>query len=195
MNTAELLVKCLENEGVKVVFGIPGEENLAVMNALARSNIRFITVRHRAGCGLYGGRLRSADGPRRRLPSDARSRRNQPHHRRGRRQFRRRAAGRHHRAGFHRQNSFDGAPVSRFDQAVRACDQAHQACHAARFHRGNHTAGHSNTPRARANPARRTSICPWTYPCRMCLRAKSRSTAQARTRKPRRWNTSKLRRA
>lgn len=34
MNTAELLVKCLENEGVKVVFGIPGEENLAVMNAL-----------------------------------------------------------------------------------------------------------------------------------------------------------------
>lgn len=35
MNTAELLVKCLENEGVKVVFGIPGEENLAVMNALA----------------------------------------------------------------------------------------------------------------------------------------------------------------
>lgn len=39
MNTAELLVKCLENEGVKVVFGIPGEENLAVMNALARSNI------------------------------------------------------------------------------------------------------------------------------------------------------------
>ena len=31
MNTAELLVKCLENEGVKVVFGIPGEENLAVM--------------------------------------------------------------------------------------------------------------------------------------------------------------------
>ena len=26
MNTAELLVKCLENEGVKVVFGIPGDE-------------------------------------------------------------------------------------------------------------------------------------------------------------------------
>ena len=32
-------------------------------------------------------------------------------------------------------------------------------------------------------------------PCRICRRAKSRSTAQARTRKPRRWNTSKLRRA
>ena len=35
MNTAELLVKCLENEGVKVVFGIPGEENLAVMRLVA----------------------------------------------------------------------------------------------------------------------------------------------------------------
>ena len=44
MNTAELLVRCLENEGVKVVFGIPGEENLAMMNALARSSIRFITA-------------------------------------------------------------------------------------------------------------------------------------------------------
>ena len=60
MNTAELLVKCLENEGVKVVFGIPGEENLAVMNALARSNIRFITVRHEQGAAFMAdvyGRL------------------------------------------------------------------------------------------------------------------------------------------
>ena len=52
MNTAELLVKCLENEGVKVVFGIPGEENLAVMNALAHSGIRFITVRHEQGAAF-----------------------------------------------------------------------------------------------------------------------------------------------
>lgn len=60
MNTAELLVKCLENEGVKVVFGIPGEENLAVMNALAHSGIRFITVRHEQGVAFMAdvyGRL------------------------------------------------------------------------------------------------------------------------------------------
>ena len=60
MNTAELLVKCLENEGVKVVFGIPGEENLAVMNALAHSGIRFITVRHEQGAAFMAdvyGRL------------------------------------------------------------------------------------------------------------------------------------------
>ena len=60
MNTAELLVKCLENEGVSVIFGIPGEENLAVMNALARSSIRFITVRHEQGAAFMAdvyGRL------------------------------------------------------------------------------------------------------------------------------------------
>ena len=31
MNAAEVLVKCLENEGVEYIFGIPGEENLEVM--------------------------------------------------------------------------------------------------------------------------------------------------------------------
>lgn len=91
MNTAELLVKCLENEGVKVVFGIPGEENLAVMNALVRSNIRFITVRHEQGAAFMADVYGRLTGRARRLPGDARSRRNQPHHRRGRRQFRRRA--------------------------------------------------------------------------------------------------------
>ena len=34
---AEVLVKCLENEGVKYVFGIPGEENLDMMRALEKS--------------------------------------------------------------------------------------------------------------------------------------------------------------
>ena len=46
LNTAELMVKCLENEGVKYIFGIPGEENLAVMDALSRSTIEFILTRH-----------------------------------------------------------------------------------------------------------------------------------------------------
>ena len=36
---AEVLVKCLEKEGVEYVFGIPGEENLDMMNALEKSNI------------------------------------------------------------------------------------------------------------------------------------------------------------
>jgi len=39
MNTAELLIRCLENEGVRYVFGLPGEENLHVLEAL--NNLRF----------------------------------------------------------------------------------------------------------------------------------------------------------
>ena len=46
---AEVLVKCLENEGVKYVFGIPGEENLDMMNALEKSDIRVVVVRHERG--------------------------------------------------------------------------------------------------------------------------------------------------
>ena len=46
MNTAELMVKCLEKEGVKYIFGIPGEENLALLNAIHESSIEFITTRH-----------------------------------------------------------------------------------------------------------------------------------------------------
>ncbi|WP_305907896.1 acetolactate synthase large subunit [Methylomarinum sp. Ch1-1] len=57
---AELLVKCLENEGVEYIFGIPGEENLHVMDALRDSKIRFITVRHEQGAAFMAdvyGRL------------------------------------------------------------------------------------------------------------------------------------------
>ncbi|MCK4952078.1 MAG: hypothetical protein KAS48_09675, partial [Gammaproteobacteria bacterium] len=46
MKAAELLVACLEEEGVEYIFGIPGEENLDVMDALLDSSIRFITTRH-----------------------------------------------------------------------------------------------------------------------------------------------------
>ncbi|NEQ34311.1 MAG: hypothetical protein F6K04_25555, partial [Leptolyngbya sp. SIO4C5] len=31
LNTAELLVRCLENEGVEYIFGVPGEENLQIL--------------------------------------------------------------------------------------------------------------------------------------------------------------------
>lgn len=43
---AELIVKCLENEGVVVVFGVPGEENIRFVQALAASNIRYVLTRH-----------------------------------------------------------------------------------------------------------------------------------------------------
>ena len=45
-SAAELLVRCLENEGVRVVFGIPGEENIRTTMALDRSSIRYVLTRH-----------------------------------------------------------------------------------------------------------------------------------------------------
>jgi acetolactate synthase I/II/III large subunit len=43
---AQLMVKCLENEGVNIVFGLPGEENIRFVQALAASDIRFVLTRH-----------------------------------------------------------------------------------------------------------------------------------------------------
>ena len=44
--SAKLFVECLENEGVEYIFGLPGEENIDVMDALLDSKIRFILTRH-----------------------------------------------------------------------------------------------------------------------------------------------------
>jgi len=46
MNAAQLLVKCLEVERIKYIFGLPGEENLAFLEALRSSSITFIVTRH-----------------------------------------------------------------------------------------------------------------------------------------------------
>ncbi|MFB2769039.1 acetolactate synthase large subunit [Pelatocladus sp. BLCC-F211] len=65
MNTAELLVRCLENEGVQYVFGLPGEENLHVLEALKHSSIQFITTRHEQGAAFMAdvyGRLTGKAG-------------------------------------------------------------------------------------------------------------------------------------
>lgn len=43
---AQLLVRCLEQEGVEYVFGIPGEENIRFVDALRDSPIRYVLVRH-----------------------------------------------------------------------------------------------------------------------------------------------------
>jgi acetolactate synthase-1/2/3 large subunit len=43
---ARLIVRCLENEGVSHVFGIPGEENIRLVEALTASSIRYVLVRH-----------------------------------------------------------------------------------------------------------------------------------------------------
>ncbi len=59
-NVAQLFVKCLENEGVRYIFGVPGEENVQFMMALEESSIDFILCRHEQGAAFMAdvyGRL------------------------------------------------------------------------------------------------------------------------------------------
>src|ERR1700681_2510953 len=62
---ADLLVRCLEREGVTMVFGIPGEENIRLTDALARSSIRYVLVRHEQAASFMAeiyGRLTGRAG-------------------------------------------------------------------------------------------------------------------------------------
>jgi acetolactate synthase I/II/III large subunit len=58
LNVAQLLVECIENEGVEYIFGLPGEENIHIIDALRDSSIRFILVRSEQGgsfmADIYG---------------------------------------------------------------------------------------------------------------------------------------------
>ena len=65
MKAAELFVKCLENEGVEYIFGVPSEENVDILDALLESPIRFITTRHEQGTAFMAdvyGRLTGKAG-------------------------------------------------------------------------------------------------------------------------------------
>ncbi|WP_431801740.1 acetolactate synthase large subunit [Halobacillus andaensis] len=55
MKVAELLVKCLENEGVEYIFGVPGEENIDLMDALIDSKIEFIVTHHETSAAFMAG--------------------------------------------------------------------------------------------------------------------------------------------
>ncbi len=62
---ANLIVQCLENEGVQYVFGIPGEENIHFIDAFNASSIRFILVRHEQAASFMAdiyGRLTGKAG-------------------------------------------------------------------------------------------------------------------------------------
>jgi hypothetical protein len=43
---ADLLVAALKNEGVEYIFGLPGEENVDVIESFRRSGIRLVLTRH-----------------------------------------------------------------------------------------------------------------------------------------------------
>jgi acetolactate synthase I/II/III large subunit len=64
-STAELIVECLENEGVTHVFGIPGEENIRLIEALSKSSIDYVLTRHEQGASFMAetyGRLTGRAG-------------------------------------------------------------------------------------------------------------------------------------
>jgi acetolactate synthase-1/2/3 large subunit len=59
MKASDLFVRCLENEGIEYIFGVPGEENADFMMSLEKSGkIRFILTRHEQGAAfmaeIYG---------------------------------------------------------------------------------------------------------------------------------------------
>jgi acetolactate synthase-1/2/3 large subunit len=62
---AELIVQCLENEGVTHIFGIPGEENIRLVDAISQSSIQYVLTRHEQGASFMAetyGRLTGKAG-------------------------------------------------------------------------------------------------------------------------------------
>jgi acetolactate synthase-1/2/3 large subunit len=62
---SDLFIEALENEGVEYIFGIPGEENLDILNSLKGSKIKLILTRHEQGAGFMAatyGRLTGKPG-------------------------------------------------------------------------------------------------------------------------------------
>ena len=65
MKASDLFVKALESEGVEHIFGIPGEENLDLLNSLRDSSIKLILTRHEQAAGFMAstyGRLTGRTG-------------------------------------------------------------------------------------------------------------------------------------
>src|SRR5438309_7928003 len=62
---SDLLVAALENEGVERIFGVPGEENLDVVESLRTSKIKLILTRHEQAAAFMAathGRLTGTPG-------------------------------------------------------------------------------------------------------------------------------------
>lgn len=65
MKASDLIVQCLENESVRYVFGVPGEEILDILDSLVDSRIRFVPTRHEQGAAFMAdayGRLTGRAG-------------------------------------------------------------------------------------------------------------------------------------
>ncbi|WP_435892636.1 acetolactate synthase large subunit [Oceaniferula spumae] len=57
MKASDLFVKALESEGVEYIFGIPGEENLDLLESLSNSSIKLILTRHEQAAGFMAATI------------------------------------------------------------------------------------------------------------------------------------------
>ncbi len=65
MKASDLMVRALEAEGVRYIFGVPGEENIDFLESLRTSSIKLIVTRHEQGAGFMAatwGRLTGTPG-------------------------------------------------------------------------------------------------------------------------------------
>ncbi len=65
MNAAELFVRCLANENIDCIYGLPGEENIDMMDALLESDVEFVLTRHEQAAAFMAdvyGRLTGKAG-------------------------------------------------------------------------------------------------------------------------------------
>jgi acetolactate synthase-1/2/3 large subunit len=65
MKASELIIRCLEGEGVRYLFGLPGEENIDLLEALTSSKIQFVLTRDERGASFMAnvwGRLSGNPG-------------------------------------------------------------------------------------------------------------------------------------
>lgn len=60
MKASDVFIKALENEGIKYIFGVPGEENLDLVESIRQSTIKLVVTRHEQAAGFMAstyGRL------------------------------------------------------------------------------------------------------------------------------------------
>ncbi len=62
MKRSDLLVRCLEAEGVEYILAVPGEEKLDVLESLRQSSIRLTLTRHEQGAGFMAATYEQLTG-------------------------------------------------------------------------------------------------------------------------------------
>ena len=65
MKASDLFIKCLEEEGVEFIYGVPGEENLDMLESMRTSTIKLVLTRHEQAAGFMAstyGRLTGKPG-------------------------------------------------------------------------------------------------------------------------------------